>query len=111
MRCKLTPERDLELYLRLEPGDWLLTRRPRRLRLWRLDGRGRLDDKRFPPYVEVFAFVTGDREMRILDGDWRLPLHLPIVREARLPEGITVPVEDPSYVQALHVLRARTARG
>jgi hypothetical protein len=110
MRAKLAPDRDLEMYLQVEPGGRVLGQRPRRLRLWRLDARGRLDETRFPPYIDMFPFVADDKELRVLDGDWRLPLHLPIVRHARLPEGVAVPVEDPSYVHAMHVLRTRPTR-
>jgi hypothetical protein len=110
MRSKLPHDGNLELHLRLEPGGLMLELRPRRLRLWRLDARGEFDENRFPPYVDVFPFVADDKELRILDGGWRLPLGLPIVRAARLADGVEVPVVDPSYVQALRVLRTQTAR-
>lgn len=105
MRSKLAPDRDLEIHLHLPPDDPRLRQRPRRLRLWRLDHRGELDERSFPPYVDVFPFVADDKELRILDGDWRLPLEAPIVRHASLPDGSAVPVEDPYYLQALHSLR------
>jgi hypothetical protein len=111
MRSKWGANRNLELHLHVKPGDRILTLRPRRLRLWRLDARGRLDDNRFPPYVDVFPFVADDKELHILDDDWRLPLGLPIVRAARLPDGVVVPVVDPSYVHALFVLRTPAVRG
>jgi hypothetical protein len=104
MRYQIAPDRNLELHLQLPPINGLLAWRVRWLRLWRLDSRGQLDGKRFPPYVDLFPFVTDDKEMRILDGNWRLPLSLPILHETRLPSGGLVPVENPSY---MHALRSR----
>ncbi len=99
LRTHLSREIDLELHLRIEPG--FLARRHVRLRLWRLDTAGELDESGFPPYVDVFPYVLEGREMHILDSGRRVALQHRLWINAALPGGATVPVEDPCYVEAL----------
>lgn len=108
LRTHASRREDLEAHLRVEPS--LLAWRRRHLRLWRLDDDGELDESRFPAYVDVFPYALCPRWMHILDSGQRLPLRLPLSRDVALPGGTTVPVEDPSYVEALQAAR-RVARG
>jgi hypothetical protein len=106
-RIKLTVDRNLELYLCVRPSNRLLAWRSRHLRLWRLNARGQLEENRFPSYIDVFPFVLDEKELHLLDGDFHLPLGPAIVREAKLPNGITVPVQDPFYVNALRCAQSQ----
>lgn len=101
LRTHVSRRYDLEAHLRIEPG--FLARRHVRLRLWRLDSAGDLDESGFPPYVDVFPYVLEGREMHILDSGRRLPLQQRLAINAALPSGTMVPVEDPCYVEALRM--------
>lgn len=109
LRTHATTGADLEAHLSIDP--WMLARRARRLRLWRLDAAGALDERRFPAYVDVFPYdIVGDR-LHILDSDQWLPMRGGLSRRVRLPCGCTVPVEEPSYVDALREARRRAGPG
>ncbi|HEY8241938.1 MAG: hypothetical protein ACHQJ7_03985 [Vicinamibacteria bacterium] len=105
LRTHVSTGVDLELHVRIEP--WMLAHRRRRLRLWRLDRNGRIDESRFPAYVDVFPYVLEGREMHILDSGQRLPLRESLCQDVALPEGTRVPVELPCYVDALKASRRR----
>jgi hypothetical protein len=107
LRTHVSARADLEAHLVVEP--WMLAHRCRRLRLWRLTPRGDLDESTFPPYVDVFPYELVGRQLHILDSGQRLPLRAPLWRDVALPDGASVPVEDPSYVEALKAAR-RLAR-
>jgi len=98
LRTHLTRTLDLELHLRVEPG--LLRWRTRRLRFWRLTADGELDEKTFPPYVDLFAYILRDRELLVVDNGLRLKFVNRLATTAVLPEGGVVPIEDPSHIKA-----------
>jgi hypothetical protein len=107
LRTHLTARADLEAHLVVAP--WMLDVRCRHLRLWRCTSRGALDESTFPAYVDVFPYALAGDEMHILDSGQRLPLRAPLWRDVPLPDGARIPVEDPSYLDALKVAR-RNAR-
>lgn len=104
-RTHLNREFDAEGHLRIGPGR--LMRRCRRLRLWRLTADGELDEGLAPSYIDVFPYVLSDRKIWILDGGQQLDVRRPLVITVSLPGGVTVPVEDPYYVEALRLARCQ----
>jgi len=109
LRTHATADADLEAHLCIEAST--LPRRARRLRLWRLDASGSLDERRFPAYVDVFPYdIVGDR-LHILDSDQWLPIRGALTLQARLPCGCAVPVEHPGYLEALREARRRAGTG
>lgn len=109
LRMRATPRCDLEAHLRI--GTLGLRLRHRRLRLWRLDAAGELDERRFPAYVDVFPYDLVDDRMHILESGQRLPLRGTLWIAVALPGGARVPVEHPYYVEALRESRRRTRLG
>ena len=106
LRTHVSRAYDLEIHLRVEPH--ALRRHRRHLRLWRIRADGDLDERAFPPYVDVFPYVVADGHMHILDSGQRLELRCPLHSPISLPGGVCVPVEDPSYIDALRESRARS---
>ncbi|CAG0996022.1 hypothetical protein BURK1_02541 [Burkholderiales bacterium] len=103
LRTHVSRAFDLELHLRIAPAS---LRKPRRhLRLWRLTAGGDLDERAFPPYIDVFPYVVADQHLHILDSGQRLAMRCPLAAEVSLPGGATVPVEDPYYLEALRTAR------
>jgi len=105
LRTHLSTRDDVEAHLVVAP--WMLDHRCRRLRLWRLTPRGDLDETTFPAYVDVFPYALVGQEMHILDSGQRLPLRAPLWHDVSLPGGARIPVEGPSYLDALKAARRR----
>lgn len=105
LRTHVSARTDLEAHLVIAP--WMLGPRSRHLRLWRTTARGGLDEATFPSYVDVFPYELVGRDMLILESGQRLPLRAPLWLEVSLPDGVRIPVEDPSYVDALRAARRR----
>lgn len=105
LRTHVSARIDLEAHLVIAP--WMLDHRCRHLRLWRPTARGDLDETTFPAYVDVFPYALVDHQMHILDSGQRLPLRAPLFVEVPLPDGVRIPVEDPSYLDALRAARRR----
>lgn len=106
LRTHVSRAYDLEIHLRVEPR--ALRRHRRHLRLWRVGADGNLDERAFPPYVDVFPYVVDQGHMHILDSGQRLELRCPLHAPCTLPGGVDVPVEDPWYLDALRESRARS---
>jgi hypothetical protein len=98
LRTHLGPRYDIEAHLRIAPG--MLRWRYRRLRFWRLNADGELDESAFPPYVDLFPYILKERELLVVDTGWRLRFQNQLATSAMLPAGVTVPVEDPSHIKA-----------
>jgi hypothetical protein len=103
LRTHLNSEFDVEVHLRASPGPWL--RRCRRLRLWRLTTDSELDESVVPSYVDVFPYVLTGRKIWLVDSGHLLDVRRPLVVQVSLPDGITIPVEDPYYIEALRLAR------
>ena len=99
LRTHLTGDLDVEVHRRARPGP--LLRRCRRLRIWRLTVDGELDERAVPSYVDVFPYVLDGRRIWIPDCGQSLEVRRPLVVQVSLPGGVTIPVEDPYYVEAL----------
>lgn len=98
-RTHLNRDYDIEAHLRIGSGP--LLQQCRRLRLWRLTVEGDLDETAVPSYIDVFPYVLMERKMWILDGGPPLDIRRPLALKVAIPGGITIPVEDPYYVDAL----------
>lgn len=103
LRTHLSRELDVEVHRSTGPGP--LLRRSKRLRLWRLTADGDLDERAVPSYVDVFPYVLSGRSIRILDCNQSLDVRRPLIVHVSLRGGVTIPVEDPYYVEALRLSR------